>query len=75
VVEDIYLCCVYDLVEAAFASEVESVLKSTNNSELKTKQLDQLTSVIELLPFKSPQYETTIKPRLEKKITQAKAEL
>jgi hypothetical protein len=73
--EDIYLCCLYDILEAAFAQEAETITQSKEPKEVKEKLLDNLGQSIESLKFGSPQYRTGIKPRFEEKISNARKHL
>src|SRR5262245_51434803 len=70
--EDFYLCCVYDMLQAAVGAEVESIL---NSGDGKKKRLDEVMTAIKALPFGSPQYKTGILPRMEKQVQDAVAKL
>jgi hypothetical protein len=67
--EDVYLCCLYDMLEAMYAMEAEKILRSDGLTAQKKKNLEELSRSIEDLPFGSPQYRTGIRPRLESVIS------
>jgi len=73
--EDIYLCCLYDVLEAAIANEAETIIQSKDSKEVKEKRLDGLGQSIESLTFGSPQYRTGIKPRFQEKVLDARKRL
>jgi hypothetical protein len=73
--EDIYLCCLYDMLEAMYANEAEQIAGGSGTLDEKRKNLSHLAESITRLPFGSPQYRTAIRPRLENAIAQVSRQL
>lgn len=67
--EDIYLCVLYDKFEAMYAHEATRIALGSGTSEEKRKNLDALAATIARLPFGSPQYSYSIRPRLQKAVS------
>ena len=67
--EDIYLCCLYDMLESMYAAEANRIASGTGAAEERKKSLTQLSSTIPKLPFGSPQYREGIRPRFERAIS------
>jgi hypothetical protein len=63
--EGIYLCCLYDMLEAMVAAEAESVSAGPLPASGKRAQLESIGESIRNLPFGSPQFKTGIRRRLE----------
>src|SRR5262245_12736477 len=51
---DVFLCCMYDMLQALYADESEKILAS--NADDKKQQLDAVAKSIDALTFGSPQY-------------------
>lgn len=68
---DVFLCCLYDMLQAFYADESEKILASDAGSNQKKEQLNALMKSIEGLPFGGPQYRTGIRPRLVGIVTSA----
>jgi hypothetical protein len=64
--DDVYFCVLYDMLEAMLAAESEHVAKQESTPDQKRKAFDALGRSIARLPFGSPQYRSSIRPRLEK---------
>lgn len=73
--EDIYLCCLYDMLEAMYAAEAKSIAGSELEKQARLDQLDALQQSIRQLPFGSPQFREGIRPRLERQVRQVEEEL
>lgn len=69
--EGIYMCCLYDMLEALVASEVDRVAGSSLPVSEKQTQLESIGDSIRNLPFGSPQFKTGIRRRLEAHVTGA----
>jgi hypothetical protein len=67
--EDVYLCCLYDMLESAYAGEADRIAKGTGDPAEKRKSLSQISATIPKLPFGSPQYREGIRPRLERAVS------
>jgi hypothetical protein len=67
--EDIYLCCLYDMLESMYAAEANRIASGTGAAEERRKSLRQLSSTIPKLPFGSPQYSEGIRPRFERAVS------
>lgn len=67
--DDIYLCCLYDMLEAMYAAESARIATGPGSAVEKRKQLAALASSIDRLPFGSPQFREGIRPRLEKAVS------
>ena len=70
---DVFLCCMYDMLQALYADESEKILAS--NADDKKQQLDAVAKSIDGLPFGSPQYRTVIRPKLVGIVTSAQKKL
>ena len=70
---DVFLCCLYDMLQALYADESEKILAS--NADDKKQQLDAVAKSINGLPFDSPQYRTVIRPKLVRIVTSAQKKL
>jgi hypothetical protein len=66
---DVFLCCLYDMLQALYADECEKILAS--NADDKKQQLDAVAKSLDELPFGSPQYRTGIRPKLVGIVTSA----
>ncbi|MCI0412821.1 hypothetical protein L0222_08485 [bacterium] len=66
--EDVYLCCLYDMLEAMYNAEAERIAGAAGSHHDKRKNLDDLRASIARLPFGSSQYRNSIRPRLEKSV-------
>jgi hypothetical protein len=67
--EDVYLCCLYDMLESMYAAEAARIATGTDDAKEKRKNLVQLSATIPKLPFGSPQYQEGIRPRLERAVS------
>ncbi len=66
--EDVYLCCLYDMLESMYNAEAERIASGAVSYEEKRKNLDDLKISIARLPFGSSQYRNNIRPRLERAV-------
>jgi hypothetical protein len=73
--DDVFRCCFYDMLEAMYAAEAERITSEQGTSADKMKNLDALAASIAKLPFGSPQYESGIRPRLEKAVSEHRKDL
>jgi hypothetical protein len=71
--EDIYLVCLYDLLNAIVGTEVERLSGSGLAGDQKKRQLEALTRPIDALTWSGPIWENVEKPRLKKRVTDALA--
>jgi hypothetical protein len=69
--QDVYLCCLYDMLEAAFAAEADRIIATKADASKKKEDLQALLKSIEGLGPGSPQYRSGIKPRLVKTVQNA----
>lgn len=72
---DVFLCCMYDMLQALYADESEKILASKADSNQKKEQLDAVVKSIDGLSFNSPLYRNAIRPKLEGIVTSAKKKL
>ena len=73
--DDVFRCCFYDMLEAMYAAEAERITSGQGTSAEKMKNLDALAASIAKLPFGSPQYDSGIRPRLEKAVSEHRKDL
>ena len=69
--EDIYLCVLYDMFQAMYAAEADRIASGAGLAQQKASNLYTLSNTIARLPFGSPQYVSTIRPRLQKIVSDA----
>jgi hypothetical protein len=72
---DVFLCCMYDMLQALYADESEKILASNGDQNQKKEQLAVLSKSIEALPFGSITYRNAIRPKLEGIVTSAQKKL
>lgn len=72
---DVFLCCMYDMLQALYADESKNILASNADNNEKKEQLAALSKSIETLPFGSITYRTAIRPKLEGIVTSAQKKL
>lgn len=72
---DVFLCCMYDMLQALYADESGKILTSNAVSKQKKEQLDAVAKSIDGLPFDSPLYRNGIRPKLEGIVTSAQKKL
>ena len=68
--EEVYLCCLYDMLESMYNAEAERIAGGAVSYEVKKKNLDDLKVSIARLPFGNPQYRNNIRPRLERAVSE-----
>jgi hypothetical protein len=68
--EDVYLCCLYDMLESMYNAEAERIAVGAGAYQEKRKNLDDLRASIARLPFGSPEYRNSTRPSLEKAVFQ-----
>lgn len=73
--EDVYLCCLYDMLESVVSAETTEIVSGKDNPKQKEARLKAVLDDIASLPFGSPQYRTGIRPRLEKPVKNAMKKL
>ena len=64
--EDVYLCCLYDMLESMYNAEAERIAAGAGAYQEKRKNLEDLRSSIARLPFGSSEYRNRVRPRLER---------
>jgi len=69
--EDVYLCVLYDMFQAMYAAEADRISNGAGSPREKAANLYTLGGTIARLPFGSPQYVSTIRPRLQKIVSDA----
>lgn len=72
---DVFLCCLYDMLQALYADESQKILASNADSDQKKEQLAAVAKSIDGLPFGSPLYRTGIRPKLVGIVTSAQKKL
>jgi len=72
---DVFLCCMYDMLQALYADESEKILASNADSNQRKEQLDTVAKSIDGLQFESPQYRNVIRPKLVGIVTSAQKKL
>jgi hypothetical protein len=72
---DVFLCCLYDMLQALYADEAEKILASNADKNQKKTELDALAKSIDGLSFDSPQYRNVIRPNLVGIVTSAQKKL
>jgi hypothetical protein len=73
--DDVFRCCFYDMLEAMYAAEAGKIATGQGTVAEKRKGLDALGASIAKLPFGSPQYDSSIRPRLEKAVSSYRKDL
>jgi hypothetical protein len=68
--EDVYLCCLYDMLESMYNVEAERIAAAAGGYQEKRKNLNDLRATIARLPFGSIEYRNNTRPRLEKAVFQ-----
>jgi hypothetical protein len=68
--EDVYLCCLYDMLESMYNAEAERITVGAGAYQEKRKNLDDLRASIARLPFGNREYRNHTRPRLEKAVLQ-----
>jgi len=66
--QDVYLCCVYDLLNAWLAKEAQAAKASSGSDEEKKKALDALWAPVDHLGWSGPQWNEIEKPRLKRRL-------
>jgi hypothetical protein len=66
--EEVYLCCLYDMLEAFYIFEADRIAHSAGSSDEIRRSLNELFASIPKLPFGSSHYQSIIRPRLERAI-------
>jgi hypothetical protein len=69
--EDVYMACVYDLLNAWLTEETKHVVATAPSPAVKKQQLEALLAPIDALPWSSPNWNNIEKPRLKKRVTDA----
>ena len=64
--EDVYSCVLYDMFQAMYAAEADRIAAGSGLPQQKASNLYSLSNTIGRLPFGSPLYVSTIRPRLQK---------
>jgi hypothetical protein len=68
--EDVYLCVLYDMFQAMYAAEADRIAGAAGLPQEKARNLYSLSGTIARLPFGSPQYIATIRPRLQRIVSE-----
>ena len=66
--EDVYLCCLYDMLDSMYNAEAERIAVAAGGHGEKLRNLEELKASIARLPFGSPEYRNNIRPRLERAV-------
>ena len=69
--EDVYLCVLYDMFEAMYTAEADRIVAGSGISQQKARSLYDLGNTIARLPFGSTHYLSTVRPKLQKIISDA----
>jgi hypothetical protein len=72
---DVFLCCLYDMLQAFYADESHKILASDVDKNQKKEQFTAVAKSIEGLPFGGPKYRTGIRPKLESIVASAQKKL
>jgi hypothetical protein len=72
---DVFLCCLYDMLQALYADESDKILASNDDRNQKKEQLAALAKSIEGLPFGGTTYRTAIRPKLVSIVTSTQKKL
>ncbi|MEW6364888.1 MAG: hypothetical protein AB1714_09640 [Acidobacteriota bacterium] len=70
--EDVYLCCVWDLLQSMFAAEAQSIAGSSRTVAEKRGALDELSKRVDKLPFGSPLWRDGPRARIQKRLADAR---
>jgi hypothetical protein len=73
--EDIYLCCLFDIVDALFAQESETILDSSFGAEQKHHAIDRLLRNLKDVAFGGPQWNHGTMPRISKRLQDIKRQI
>jgi hypothetical protein len=70
--EDVYLCCFFDLLEAMFASESETILKGSTSATEKRKGIEQLEDAVSRIQLSGPKWNQGAQVTIRKNLEEAK---
>lgn len=70
-----YDCCLFDLLEAMFASEAEAILHGQAEAEEKRRALQALSDLLQGLPFGGPTWREVIKPGIQRTLNEALSQI
>jgi hypothetical protein len=73
--EDIYQCCLFDIVEALFAQESETIHSSSFGSQQKKHALDRLMRNLKDIALGGPQWNHATVPRIMKRLEDIKRQI
>lgn len=73
--EEIYLCCFFDIIEALFADECESIRGSSFGAEQKRHAMDRLLRNLKDVALGGPQWNHQTTPRIQKRIEDLKKQI
>jgi hypothetical protein len=73
--EDIYLCCLFDIVDAVFAQESEMILDSSFGAEQKRHAMDRLLRNLKDVALGGPQWNHVTVPRIQKRLEDVKKQI
>jgi hypothetical protein len=73
--EDIYLCCLFDIVDALFAEESEAILDSSFGAQQKKHALDRLMRNLKDVALGGPQWNHVTVPRIMKRLEDIKRQI
>ena len=73
--EDIYQCCLFDIVEAFFGHECELILDSSFGAEQKRHAMDRLLRSLKDVPLGGPQWNHGTMPRINKRLEDVKKQI
>lgn len=66
-----YQCCLWDLLEAMFASEAEAIWHGPATTEEKRRALQALSDLLQGLPFSGPTWNEGVRPRIQQTLNEA----
>lgn len=69
--EDIYLCCVYDLLAALFAEETRSILASGQPPGDQRARLSAVLDALQAIPWQGPLWNEVEKPKIQRRVSEA----
>lgn len=73
--EDIYLCCFFDIVEALFAVESETIVGSSFGPSQKKHAMDRTIRILSEVPLGGPRWNHNTQPRILRRLMDLKRQI
>ncbi len=73
--EETYLCCFFDIIEALFAVESESIVRSSFGPSQKKHAMDRMTRILNEVPLGGPRWNHNTQPRILRRLMDMKRQI